>query len=348
MPASFLVEGEFAATTGQEPGREPGQIEAHRDGIFATKQTLRLVTPIDLIYLLLPALCPKPKRTAEDGDRPKTLFLPFDDLVTKWEEIDGSQAALLQNSLYVQESLKNALDRVCDAVDVGGDKAYRFSLTKFSTIVLDKATKLVDAGLPPTLEERAAKLVEKLANGSAEVESRCTDSPASTNTPGELSVSTSDSQESMVSAVFSEPGNAVNSQANTTAIEDTVEKLGRLRIALGFILANYVPAHISEMIITEIDRGKGGVGSFEPLRAFVEGKREYEKRMAAAVNTANFSRKRGAGDDERAEERAEKKRKQEEEDKKKKEASVGVKALAKVNTAGMKKMTSFFQSKSKK
>ncbi|KAI7357608.1 hypothetical protein KC336_g22122, partial [Hortaea werneckii] len=63
----------------------------------------------------------------------------------------------------------------------------------------------------------------------------------------------------------------------------------------------------------------------------------------------NISRKRGTLDDDEAVEKAQaKKQKKEEEEAKKKSMSVGVKRLAKADTSGMKKMTSFFTKAGKK
>jgi hypothetical protein len=57
----------------------------------------------------------------------------------------------------------------------------------------------------------------------------------------------------------------------------------------------------------------------------------------------NISRKRTAeDDDEAAEARAEKKRKKEEEERAKKNESHGIRQLKKVDTSGMKKLSSFF------
>ena len=74
----------------------------------------------------------------------------------------------------------------------------------------------------------------------------------------------------------------------------------------------------------------------------------HEEARALRALSDNITRKRGLDDDEAAEERAEKKRRKEEEDKKKKQESNAMKALKKVDTSGMKKLSSFFTKVPKK
>ena len=83
---------------------------------------------------------------------------------------------------------------------------------------------------------------------------------------------------------------------------------------------------------------------FAPLDKHLEYVAGLKKQAQALRSLSdNISRKRSAEDDEDALDKAEAKRKKKEEDEiKKKNTSRGVQQLAKANTAGMKKLSSFF------
>ena len=82
---------------------------------------------------------------------------------------------------------------------------------------------------------------------------------------------------------------------------------------------------------------------FKPLQDRLQHIANLRAEALASRSLGDFSRKRGAEDEDAAEARAEKKRKEDEETKKKKAGqSRGVKDLQKVNTGGMKKMSDFF------
>ena len=331
--------------------------------VFTTKQTLHMVTDIDLVFMLLPVLCPAPDaRDTGVDSRNKNRFLPLDDIMESWGAMKGSQAMRLLEEeddqlaaegtrthadLTAHADLKHALQRICDSVDAGGETAYRFDLAKFQSVLIPKAKRLAAAGLPQSLEERAMKLIETSQFHITLGTEASIDTPCGVDTPGELSVAESDTQESAASAVFSQgaDSNTTSQSAVKNGVTKEIEILVRIRVALGYILANYVPEHISKTVIESLTEQDHEGPNFKPLREHIERKRELETRVDVS---GLYSNKRGADDEERMEERAEKKRKLEEEEKKKKEASHGVKALAKVNTKGMMKMTSFFQAKPKK
>ena len=84
---------------------------------------------------------------------------------------------------------------------------------------------------------------------------------------------------------------------------------------------------------------------FKPLDEYLARVAQLRQEAAASRNMGDYSRKRVL-DDEEIMEREEKKRKKDEEEKRKKAGeSMGVRALKKVNTQGMKKMSDFFKKK---
>ena len=83
---------------------------------------------------------------------------------------------------------------------------------------------------------------------------------------------------------------------------------------------------------------------FKPLEEYLAQLSKLRSDAVAARSQGDYSRKR-ARDEEEDEARADKKRKLEEEKKKKASESHGVRQLKKVNTSGMKKLSSFFQKK---
>ena len=113
------------------------------------------------------------------------------------------------------------------------------------------------------------------------------------------------------------------------------------------MLRSYIPRALHPSILDAVAQFK--LVDFAPLDTHLS-HIEALRAEAHALRTIsdNISRKRPADDDEAAEARAEKKRKKEEEEKKKKNEPRGLKALRKVDTGGMKKLSSFFTKGNKK
>ena len=160
---------------------------------------------------------------------------------------------------------------------------------------------------------------------------------------------------------------AVDSQASTASAESTASALStttemtvpeditpathaselhhllRLRTALSYIIASYVPPAIAKCLNTLISSGKSQIecGVLDEHLAKIA---QLRAEALASRSLGDFSRKRSMyEDDDAAETRAEKKRKKEEDEKKKKAGvSRGIKDLKKVDTTGMKKMSDFF------
>jgi len=121
----------------------------------------------------------------------------------------------------------------------------------------------------------------------------------------------------------------------------TVDLL-RLRVSLDFLLCSYVPKALREYLRKLLDSNR--IVDFNPINQHIEHLQKLRSEVQALRSLSdNISRKRNAADDDEAAEiRAEKKRRKEEEEKKKKAETRASKDLRKVDTTGMKKLSSFF------
>jgi hypothetical protein len=160
-----------------------------------------------------------------------------------------------------------------------------------------------------------------------------------------LSLESQQSNASSMTSVAAEES-ASPSQQNSPGPEKVIHLL-RLRTALKFILSSYLPPHIKQKVEQQLDLSN--LIDFTPLDEHLKHLDSLRDQARALRSLSdNISRKRGLDDDEAIEAREEKKRKKEEEEKRKKMVSKSVKALKKVDTSGMKKMSSFFTKVPKK
>jgi len=132
-------------------------------------------------------------------------------------------------------------------------------------------------------------------------------------------------------------------EASAPDASDNIVRLQRIRTALSFILASYLPPHLSNAINSRLSSAASPI-DFGPLNEYLKHIAALRIEALASRSLGDFSRKRTLDDEEAAETRAEKKLRLEEEEKKKKLGeSKGVRDLKKVNTTGMKKMSHFFK-----
>jgi len=123
------------------------------------------------------------------------------------------------------------------------------------------------------------------------------------------------------------------------AVSENITKLMRTRVALEFLISSYLPPLLRKYVQTLVS-----TTLFAPLDEHLKKVAESKAKAQALTSLSdNISRKRsGMDDDEAADARAEKKRKKDEEELRKKTESRAVKQLKKVDTSGMKKLSSFF------
>ncbi|KAK3402259.1 ribonuclease H2, subunit B [Sordaria brevicollis] len=309
-PRSWLIDSASNGTT-------PAQTTKESD--------LFVATPIDPLFLVLPALA------AGVGEKKKQMFLSAEDHFDAISE-QNSETGLRKNHLLevlkwpeTRALLEKRMKAVCDTVEAGDEVMFRLNETKLVEELIKKAKRMseTEGGLPRSMEEKfVGKALEAPIVGVRTVTSLTRSNTTTT-------VESQDGDEKMVETKtevsLSEATTAVATPVNevVAALTPSAEilRLQRLRVSLNFLLSSYLPpslaTHLKSLLST-----------------------------LASRSHSDFSRKRIAGDEEDAYERAEKKRKKEEEEKVKKAGvSRGVKELAKVNTRGMMKLTSFFQKK---
>jgi hypothetical protein len=335
-------------------------------GYVTRNATLFIATPIDSLFLILPALAPLPP--SKNTELPKKLFLSGDDYLEKL----GFTSPQLNSFLRaepIRAGLEKRIATVCDRVEGGDETMYRLNEEKLLDEMLKKAKKIISSGLPASMEEKLVRKAldvpilgitreQSLLNGD-EVDTNPTqpgsrtpaaDTPDTQTTSSTDTAASSFSEASSAATSFTEDFMAPPPIQNLKTLPiinapDGVADLLRLRTAFFFICSNYIAPHLSETLKKMLSSSKSAV-DFRPLDSHLAYLAKMRQEAVSMRSIADFSRKRSMIEDEDSETRAEKKRKKEEEEKRKKAGeSQGVKKLKKVNVTGMKKMSDFFKKK---
>ncbi|EFQ33538.1 hypothetical protein CGRA01v4_13556 [Colletotrichum graminicola] len=352
-PRSWLIE--TPAGNLERTGPTDGlRFEAH----VTSGADLFVATPFDPLFLLVPGLFGPTNAKTPDMKR---LFLSSDD---HFDALSTSSSHLSEalRCHKTRALLESRMESISDTVDAGEEKMYRLSEKKLVLEILSKARSMSSKGLPASMEEKFVKkaleapiqVQKSQATAVKQAPETTTDelsTPASKNIPEESQSSIS--IEDSAAAAVSNASTAATSVATEVAEEtvssaihasDEVTSLQRLRIAFSFICSSYIAtgmaANLKELLE---DKETSGV-NFSPLDGYLAQLTKLRAEAASSRSMGDYSRKRML-DEEEEELRAEKKRKMEEEKKKKASQSRGVKALEKVNTKGMKKMSDFFKKK---
>jgi hypothetical protein len=308
-------------------------------------QDLYLATLIDPLFLVLPALTETQSKSSEG----KRLFLSSDDHFDKLPQ-DCSHLSEILRCDKTRTLIESRMAVVCDTVEAGDENMFRLNESKLAKAVLEKAQRMQDGGLAPTMEE---KFVKKALEAPILVQKRET-AETTTTAKTETPATASDSNDSQSTAVtteteVSQPSTAVTSLTEETTTENIVSaieassevvSLQRLRVAFSFICSGYIAQTLASQLEELLK--KEALVDFSPLDEYLA-KLVKLRAEAMAAHSIDYSRKRGL--DEEEDEALVKKRKMEEEKKKKSMESRGVRDLKKVNTKGMKKMSDFFKKK---
>ncbi|KFY27433.1 hypothetical protein V493_03505 [Pseudogymnoascus sp. VKM F-4281 (FW-2241)] len=338
--------------------KDEGNEYTPSEGYITSSADLFLATPIDPLFILLPALAGKSSKPREE---PKRLFLEADDYLDVLSATSPHLKSILgHNSL--RSKFTDRLDAVCDTVDAGDETMYRLSEPKLISILVEKCTAVVEKGLPASMEDL---LVSKALAVPLLSVTRGEDYP---DEELELADAESTATPKTESAESQTPSLATNSSATpiseastalTTPSPDAkppivapegVPHLLRLRTAFQYLCSSYIPASLSSSLVSKLSAPApdqaAAFPDFAPLDSHLAHLAKLRADALAARSMNDFSRKRGFEDEEAGETRAEKKRKKEEEEKlAKKNESRGVRDLKKVNVSGMKKMSDFFKKK---
>ncbi|KAK5626336.1 hypothetical protein RRF57_002051 [Xylaria bambusicola] len=371
-PQSWLIQAdESHGPERTEAGNRPVEKDAESFGTYVTNGAeLFIATPIDPLFLILPTLIDP------SGKSEKRRYISGDDHFDRIQKKSPHLWEILRwGEGRIRGLLETRLGAVCETVEAGDERMFRFSEEKLTAEILATARRMSARPLPQSMEEKfVVKPLEAPVLGvKRETTTTTTSTPVSaeatqddssgTNsangTPrletGETrsSVSSTGSGSSFASGAStiatSVAASEDESQALAAALQpamvasDEVVSLQRLRTAFNFLCSSYVPASL--VTILRVKLSALPEANFAPLDTYLSEVNRLRQEAAAARSAGDYSRKRVLDDEELAE-RAEKKRKKEEEDKRKKAGeSRGVRELKKVNTAGMKKMSDFFKKK---
>jgi len=328
---SWLITGEKSEDDTTE------EVDASRIGSgYITKSAdLFLATPIDILFLILPALTPK---SAKDT---KQHFLAFDDYLDALSSASPHWKALLSQYTTLKTMIETRMRRICDTVDAGEESMYRLSHPKLLEVLVTKAERMVKKGLPASMEERFIKTALEIPIMSIKREESTLSTVSTTDAASEKENDTTTTSQISVTTTITPPDDAPSKPTLTTPTE--IPHLLRLRTSLTYLLSSYMPPSLRTPLLALL------APRFTPLDTHLSAISALKSEALSLRSISdNISRKRAIEEDEeKIAEREEKKRKKEDEERKKKSEGRGVKALKKVDTSGMKKMSSFFQVKPK-
>lgn len=311
-------------------------------GSITKKAEFLVATPIDTMFFMVPLLAPSSKSG-------RSLFQPLDDIIDSQDDMPKNLRQVLYDDKF-RGFLLARTEAICEVVEAGDEKMFRFNETKLVQELITKAERMADRGLPVSLEERFVRQAlatplmsvkredvapsQEPSNESQESASKSEErqnSPSTVDTTATPSVATPAGESTPVPQPPS---------AESTAT-DPITRLLRISTALSFMKESYLPATMASRL-DEILASADSPIDFKPLKDRLKEIADLRAQALASRDMSNFSRKR-ALDDEEDDTRAEKKRRKEEEEKKSKAAeSQAVKNLKKVNTSGMQKMSAFF------
>ncbi|KAL5120710.1 hypothetical protein ACEQ8H_001459 [Pleosporales sp. CAS-2024a] len=344
---SWLITGSQKDDEAEETHGKEGRIGS---GYINESADMFIATPIDLLFLILPALAPKSAKET------KQHFLAFDDYLDKLLASSRHWRVLLAQHASLKTMIQARMRLICDTVDASDETMYRLSSPKLLAILLKKAERMVSHGLPASLEERFIKTALQVPMMSLQrEESSFSGTTATCDAPS----SSTESQSSTTDTTMTTPDDDDNASKPTPPAEalpptpcpltltapPDVPHLLRIRTALTYLMSSYLPATLHSIPLTHLSSPL-----FAPLTTHLAAIASLKAEAAALRSISdNITRKRAMDDDDDAAAgREEKKRKKEEEEKKKKLEGRAVKQLKKVDTSGMKKMSAFFKKVEKK
>lgn len=348
-----VVEESSAAGRPERVSGRPG--ERHKDsevvsnGYVVKNPEIFVATPIDPLFLILPAFLTK--SSSNKSSVLKSVFLSLEDLL---ESLRDNSKHLEQTICHdaLRQSIEARIMIVCDMVEADNETMYRLNLDKLLQELLSKAKIAVALSLPASMEERfvrkaleAPTMALKRDESSISEHSKASQEPVSDSRPTD----TIESQSSTATAETAFSISSADTEITSPDVEtperkhDNLAHLLRLRTALSYMTLSYLPSFLATTLNTKLSSVRSPV-DFARLDQHLAHLSALRAEALASRSMSDFSRKRNLHeDDEVAESRAEKKRKTEEEEKRRKAGqSRGVRDLKKVDISGMKKMSDYF------
>jgi hypothetical protein len=336
----------FSKPSSDSDDADPASVQTSNisDGYLAKDAQILVATTFDLCFLLL-SLLP----STMNGNS-KTMFQPLDDLFEALEVEDKHARYIFTHG---RQHVEDAMKRISDSIEAADEAMYRISEQKTVILLQDKVNKVVEKGLPASMEERfvTRALETPVLSVKREESTLIVKQKASEDADEDTKTENMDSQSTVASSTPSVIFSEVSVASSTTVVDTTegpsavIVRLQRQRVALDFIVGSYLPKKVANFVLAEFTKATSPI-DFSPLAEHMTNLAKLKAEALATRSLGDFSRKRGLDEEEANEERAEKKRKQEEEEKRRKaNTSRGVKDLAKVNVTGIKKMSDFFMKK---
>ncbi|KAJ4994058.1 hypothetical protein SVAN01_00535 [Stagonosporopsis vannaccii] len=355
---SWLITSQESKTQGDgkregrpTPAEKEDATETGLGSGFVTKKAdLFLATPIDLLFLILPVLAPKP--AVKDT---KQHFLALDEYTDRLSASSRHWRTLLAQHPSLNTMLEKKMHQVCDTADAGDETMYRLSTPKLHALLAAKAERMVRNGLPTSMEERLVKsaldvpvmsIRREDSTLSAVTDSASTADDTSRQTTHLTTANEPDtSRQTTHLTTPDEPD--TSSQTTHLTTPQNIPHLLRLRTALTYLASSYLPPSLHPSLTSS---PSASLPDFTPLTTHLASLAKLKSEAAALRSISdNISRKRGFEvDEDKLAEREEKKRKRDDEERRKKSESLGVKRLRKVDTSGMRKMSAFFTAVPKK
>ncbi|RDA92462.1 hypothetical protein CP533_6412 [Ophiocordyceps camponoti-saundersi (nom. inval.)] len=302
-PRSWLIENR--AGPSDEELQHGGATAEHGAQVIADPD-LYMATTVDPLFLVLPAL------VDEESPSIKRLFLSSDDYLDRLPDESSHLSEILQWR-NIRTLFEDRMATVCDTVKAGDENMFRLNDQKLLLTILEKAKKMSEDCLPPSMEEKFVRRVLETPVLLQNTETAGCDS--------------------------NEASDVVD---NTAEAPSDVANLQRLRVAFGFVCSNYLAPRLAEKLQLQL-KSSASV-DFSALEEYLVKVARLRAEAAELNSLTNLSRNR-LNDDEEDDARAEKRRKLEEDKKRKANESRGVRELRKVNTSGMKKLSHFFKAK---
>ncbi|KAI9716078.1 MAG: hypothetical protein M1828_000489 [Chrysothrix sp. TS-e1954] len=297
--------------------------ETSDEGYVIQDAKVIVATPMDPLFFLAPLF-------SENMDQ-RPLGRTLEDHTQLLAESSEHMAKFLRQPAqraFFEEVLRTDL-RSAGVVD--GEALSRVEPTCLFRPIQKKAQRITQKGLPRSLAAYSEKQLQV---------------PSITVLPTESTEGLS-SRAVGVESVDDEKGEPLAVGTNAAPQDNTrptqeIANLNTYRIALDYLTQNYLPSRLHPTFQAWLQQNSKI--SFVPLdRHLAHVQKLRNEARALRSLSDNISRKRSSlEDDEAAEVRAEKRRKKEDEEKRKKAETRAVKDLKKVDTSGMKKMSSFF------
>ncbi|KAI9675808.1 MAG: hypothetical protein M1829_003233 [Trizodia sp. TS-e1964] len=316
-------------------------------GYISRSSDLFIATPVDPLFLILPALCPT---FNSDHSSNKSYYISVDDHFDNMITLAEDFQKIICNEL-TRLSIESRMESVCDSVDAGNQKMLRLNEELLFKELMRKATTMAQLGLPASFEERFVSKALEAPLQTADIEVANKDQPAISeeNSQGLTTNSPTETASSELTATMTTADSTLTCPlAAPSSPPDDIVQLLRLRTAFTYLAANYLPSHL--IIAMNSLLKSPSSPNFVTLDEHLAKLATLRSQNYASFSALEFSNKRSfAQDDEAMEGRLEKKRKKEIEEKRKKAGeSKGVRDLKKVNVTGMKKMSDFFGAKGAK